>query len=674
MDLKVHPYILLPLAALFLFLAVASLEADIVHLANGRTLEGEVTYQGDRVVVTTEFGSITLGRDEVLRVEHVSTAEEEYEQRASALAPEDTEGHYQLALWCRDQDLKGQAAAEARAVLAAVPDHEGAHRLLGHVFFDGRWMTEAQRDAEAARIAYPRLQAVLAECRSALADSTAPTLAGRVREVDALVAGLTPKMAANVGGFVESLPSGSLLAEEADSVLSGLQDVLALARRVSVSELQDASHLVRARRLVADYFLATSGPDEAKAITALAALDDVSAEVVVALAEEGSFYQAQPAGDRGLTASVGRDQVDYVVAAPPGYDPKRAYPLLVGCHAKGGTGGHFAERWRPPCLEHGYILACPTDPYGKGGYGARPEQRALVLATIEDVARQYHVDPDRVFLTGISAGGHATWDVGLHHCDRFAGIIPEAGMPVHEGIPMTRYLYLQNATAGLAVYSLVGEFDHTIRKTCEEATGKMKAMKVDASLVVAPGVGHDAYLSENDRVFAWMEGRRRNPVPTSIFKRLHHLEQGRAYWLEVTALVAPEWDSSKPVRLPGSYDADISKARLLELARAQVARDLPWVRASAGEGNLIKVTSSGVKRLAVWLSPTIIDFSRPVRIEVNRMMLWNREVEADARVALGEMKRSWDLGRGYLAAVELDLGTKTARQFKAVELWGRKGQ
>ncbi len=56
MDLEVHPYILLPLAALFFFLSVASLEADIVHLTNGRTLEGEVTYQGDRVVVTTEFG------------------------------------------------------------------------------------------------------------------------------------------------------------------------------------------------------------------------------------------------------------------------------------------------------------------------------------------------------------------------------------------------------------------------------------------------------------------------------------------------------------------------------------------------------------------------------------------------------------------------------------------
>lgn len=674
MDLKVHPYILLPLAALFFFLAVASLEADIVHLTNGRTLEGEVTYQGDRVVVKTDFGSVTLRREEVLRVEHVATPEEEYEQRASALAPEDTEGHYQLALWCRDQGLKGQAAAEARAVLAAVPDHEGAHRLLGHVLFDGRWMTEAEREAEAARIAYPRLQAVLAECRAALADSTAPTLAGRVREVDALVAGLTPKMAANVGGFVESLPSGSLSAEEADSVLSGLQDVLALARRVSVSGLQDASHLVRARRLVVDYFLATSGSDEAKAITALAALDDVSAEVVVALAREGLFYQTQPGGEQVRAVSVGPDRIEYVLVVPSNYNPKQAYPLLVACHGAGGNGRRFAERWRRGCRDHGYMLLCPIMPYWKKGYGSRPEERAAVLATIEDVARLYHIDPDRVFLTGISAGGHATWDVGLHHADRFAGIIPEAGRPVHEGIPMTRYLYLQNATAGLAVYSLVGELDSTIRKVCEEANRKMDAMKVDASLVVVPGVGHGYYPSEDENVFAWMEGRRRNPVPASIFKRLHHLKQGRAYWLEVTALVAPEWDSSKPVRLPGSYDADISKARLLELARAQVARDLPWVRASAGEGNLIKVTSSGVKSLTVWLSPTIIDFSRPVRIEVNRMMLWNQEVEADARVALGEMKRSWDLGRGYLAAVECDLGTKTARQLRAVELWGRKGQ
>jgi len=654
--------------------ALAAAQADIVHLATGGTLEGEVTRQGHRVTVKTKYGSVTLRQDEVLRVEHVATPQEVYRERAKGLTPGDVNGHYQLAQWCREQGLTEQAETEARAVLSADPNHEGAHRILGHVLFRGRWVERAERESELARSVLPKLGAVLDACRAALAGAGAPSLAGRVGEVDALKAELTPRVAANVGAFAESLPGGPMSVAEADRLLTSLQDVLGLARRVSLSGLRDASHLGRARGLIAEYFLATSASAEAEAVTALKALGDVSAEVVGVLAQEGTFYQAMPAGEQVRPLSVGADRTEYAVLIPPDYDPKRAYPLLVALHGKGGTGPKFLARWKRTCLEHGYILACPTSPYGKGGYGARPQERALVVATVEDVSRVYHVDPDRVFLAGTSAGGHATWDAGLLHPDRFAGIIPEAGIPVHEGLPMTRYLYLRNTLGGLAVHALVGENDRVVREVCEEANRRLKALGADASLVVVPGVGHGYYPSEDENVFAWMAERRRNPAPTSVFKQFHHLSQGWAYWLQVTALAAPEWDSSKPLRLPGSYDADISKARLLELARAQLAHDLPSVRGSVEGGNVVKVAATGVKALTIYLSPRLIDFSRPVRIEANGTWVWNRPVSADVGVVLGEMKHSWDLGELYLAAIDCDLGSKTARAWtKATGGQGRTG-
>ena len=236
-------------------------------------------------------------------------------------------------------------------------------------------MEKAERESELARAALPKLEAVLAACRSALAHEGALSLVGRVGEVDALKAGLTPQVAANVGAFAESLPSGSLSGAEADRALTVLQDVLGLARRVSLSELEDASHLDRARGLIAEYFLAASASAEAEAVSALKALGDVSAEVVAVLAQEGTFYQVQSAGEQVRPLSVGADRTEYVVVIPPGYDPKRAYPLLIACHGKGGTGAKFVARWRRACLEHRYILACPTSPYGKGGYGARPQER-----------------------------------------------------------------------------------------------------------------------------------------------------------------------------------------------------------------------------------------------------------------------------------------------------------
>jgi len=103
-----HLLMLLRQLVLLLFLSLtlpAGVWADKVHLTNGGTLEGEVTTTDDKVVITNKFGSVTLRADEVRSVEHVATPAEEYKERAKALAPDDAQGHYQLALWCLEKGL-----------------------------------------------------------------------------------------------------------------------------------------------------------------------------------------------------------------------------------------------------------------------------------------------------------------------------------------------------------------------------------------------------------------------------------------------------------------------------------------------------------------------------------------------------------------------------------------
>ena len=657
------------LRPLFLSLALAgALWADKVHLKTGGTLEGEVTRSGDKVVVTTKFGSMTFRADEVLSVERVASAEEEYNARTQALKPDDAQAHYQLALWCLEKGLKEQADTEARAALAADPNHEGAHRLLGQVLLRGRWVTEAEQQAELAQAALSKFQAALAACRGALSGAGTPAAAQRVAEVDTLAAQLTPALAANLGTLGDGLPAGPLSPSDAEQLLNTLQNVFSVAQRVPLAGLKDPEHLSRARQLVADYFRAAPGSAEADALAQLRALADVSLTVVAALAQEGPFYQARPEGEEVRRAATGArqpdagaGQVEYLLVTPPGYDPRRLYPLLVVCPGGAGDGRQWVERWREPARAHGYLLASPTIPYQEGGYGSSPAERSAVLAAIEDVARTCHVDPDRVFLTGVSVGGHAVWDVGLHHADRFAGLIPESGIPAHEGGPLTWYLYLANAQSGPAVYALVGDLDTDFWKVCAEATKRLQTLGADATLVVVPQVGHGAFPAETERIFAWMDSHRRDPAPRSVFAYLHRLNQGRVYWAEVTAFSQPEWDSTQDVHLRGNFPADISKEEALELARAKVAQDLPSVRASVDKGNVVTVAASGVARLVLWLNPQLVDFSRPVTVVVNGATVWSGPATPEVAVLLGEMKRSGDLGRVFFAAVECDLPAKTAR-------------
>ena len=135
------PRILIATLALVAFLAVPA-TADVVHLTNGKTLEGKVTESAGSVVVELPGGKITLPREEVARIERKETLEDVYRARRAELAEDDVEGLFRLALWLREEGWEKKAREEFAAVVKLDPDHRGAHYGLGHVRYDDRWMTE----------------------------------------------------------------------------------------------------------------------------------------------------------------------------------------------------------------------------------------------------------------------------------------------------------------------------------------------------------------------------------------------------------------------------------------------------------------------------------------------------------------------------------------------------
>lgn len=70
-----------------------------------------------------------------------------YRERAKAVAADDAQGHYLLALWCEDNGLAAEAKLEFEKVLALDPDHAGARQSLGYVKSGDQWLSgeEAMR-------------------------------------------------------------------------------------------------------------------------------------------------------------------------------------------------------------------------------------------------------------------------------------------------------------------------------------------------------------------------------------------------------------------------------------------------------------------------------------------------------------------------------------------------
>jgi hypothetical protein len=123
--------------------ACSFVAADVVYMKDGSVLEGTVSEDGDSVTVSVRNGAVTVRKSGVERIEPKQVPWEEYAERAARIDETDVKGHLELALWCKGKNLKAEMAAELNKVIARDADNETARKELGHVKYNGAWMTEA---------------------------------------------------------------------------------------------------------------------------------------------------------------------------------------------------------------------------------------------------------------------------------------------------------------------------------------------------------------------------------------------------------------------------------------------------------------------------------------------------------------------------------------------------
>ena len=124
----------------------------------------------------------------------------------------------------------------------------------------------------------------------------------------------------------------------------------------------------------------------------------------------------------------------YTLFVPAEYKPERTWPLIIGLHGGGpdgaqgdevvGSGPSAMNFYRRHAASRGFLVACPTAL--QAGWGAKPNEQ-LVRDVMAEVTALYHVDLDRVYLTGHSMGGFGTWALGPRMAEEFAAISPMAG-------------------------------------------------------------------------------------------------------------------------------------------------------------------------------------------------------------------------------------------------------
>ena len=133
----------------------------------------------------------------------------------------------------------------------------------------------------------------------------------------------------------------------------------------------------------------------------------------------------------GLRQRLGLiEQYPHLVDLPEGYeaDPAKKWPLILFLHG-GAEVGHDLSLLRqgglPMEIAKGRkvpaIVVSPQSPPGQD-WNAR-----ILILLLDEMSAKYRVDPDRVYLAGMSMGGDEVWEMATMHPERFAAAVEIAG-------------------------------------------------------------------------------------------------------------------------------------------------------------------------------------------------------------------------------------------------------
>lgn len=147
-------------------------------------------------------------------------------------------------------------------------------------------------------------------------------------------------------------------------------------------------------------------------------------------------------------------------------------------------------------------------PAGSTAYGPPkgwPELEADLIALLDEVLANYHGDPSRQYLSGVSYGGFGTWYLAGRHAQRFAAIVPVVGYGHPDSMPAI-------AEAKLPVWCFAGGRDAAVRaKYFYAGLNRLEQLGHELRFTIEADMGHDVWTrvyAGND-VYDWMLAHRK---------------------------------------------------------------------------------------------------------------------------------------------------------------------
>ena len=215
-------------------------------------------------------------------------------------------------------------------------------------------------------------------------------------------------------------------------------------------------------------------------------------------------------------------ELRYLLFLPADYQPRKSdesdagsnqktseksWPMMIFLHGRGERGDdlQLVKKWGPPRIvetqpDFPFVLVSPQCPKEKMGWNT-----ASLKTLLDHIIKSQNVDPDRVYLTGLSMGGYGAWALAAEYPKTFAAVVPICG-----GGDKTSASRLVD----IPIWAFHGEVDDVVPvsqtrdmvQAIEQAGGK----KIKMTLY--PDVGHDSWRKAyaDPELYKWLLQQKRS--------------------------------------------------------------------------------------------------------------------------------------------------------------------
>ena len=220
----------------------------------------------------------------------------------------------------------------------------------------------------------------------------------------------------------------------------------------------------------------------------------------------------------------------YQVYVPSNYAADRAWPVILFLHGAGERGADglqqtnvgIASAIRANPSRFPAIIVMPQVPTDSQWVGA-PADAAMIA--LRQTMSEFRSDPDRVYLTGLSMGGHGTWYIAYRNPNLFAAVAPICGwvpdmgqfrgsvavVPADSGPPLPA---LARQLRNVPIWIFHGEMDNVVNVAgSRDPAAALKDAGSKARYTEYLGMGHNTWDATygSKEFLDWLFAQRRLP-------------------------------------------------------------------------------------------------------------------------------------------------------------------